>query len=96
MARVFSGIQPSGELTLGGYLGALRRFAQNQDEDTSFFCIVDLHALTTPQDPDLLRQRVLTQTALYLAVGIDPSRSTIFAQSASSRKHDLTSRPSSP
>ena len=82
MARVFSGIQPSGEMTLGAYLGALRRFAQNQDEDTSFFCIVDLHALTVPQDPAELRDRILRQTALYLAVGIDPAgSSTIFAQS---------------
>ena len=72
MARVFSGIQPSGEMTLGAYLGALRRFAQNQDEDTSFFCIVDLHAITVPQEPDELRERVLRQVALYLAAGIDP------------------------
>jgi tryptophanyl-tRNA synthetase len=81
MARVFSGIQPSGEMTLGAYLGALRRFAGNQDEDTSYFCIVDLHALTTPQDPTALRDRILSQAALYLAVGIDPARSTIFVQS---------------
>ncbi|MEN3271738.1 MAG: tryptophanyl-tRNA synthetase [Actinomycetota bacterium] len=81
MARVFSGIQPSGELTLGTYLGALRRFADNQDDDTGFFCIVDLHAITTPQDPDQLRERVLAQAALYLAVGIDPGRSTVFVQS---------------
>ncbi|MEA3018675.1 MAG: tryptophanyl-tRNA synthetase [Actinomycetota bacterium] len=81
MARVFSGIQPSGEMTLGAYLGALRRFAMNQDADTSFFCIVDLHALTTPQEPDLLRERVLRQAAIYLAAGIDPARSTIFVQS---------------
>src|SRR3954462_5318690 len=81
MARVFSGIQPSGELTLGSYLGALRRFAMNQDDDTSYFCIVDLHALTTPQEPAALRERTLQQVALYLAVGIDPDRSTIFVQS---------------
>ena len=81
MARVFSGIQPSGEMTLGAYLGALRRFAMRQDEDTSFFCIVDLHALTLPQHPAELRDRVVRQVALYLAVGIDPDRSTIFVQS---------------
>jgi tryptophanyl-tRNA synthetase len=81
MARVFSGIQPSGEMTLGAYLGALRRFALNQDEDTSYFCIVDLHAITVPQEPDVLRDRVLRQAALYLAVGIDPERSTVFVQS---------------
>ena len=81
MARVFSGIQPSGEMTLGAYLGALRRFAQNQDQDTSYFCIVDLHALTLPQEPAELRERIVRQAALYLAVGIDPERSTIFVQS---------------
>ncbi|HVM54408.1 MAG TPA: tryptophan--tRNA ligase [Acidimicrobiales bacterium] len=81
MARVFSGIQPSGEMTLGAYLGALRRFAANQDDDTSFFCIVDLHALTLPQDPAALRDRIVRQAALYLAAGIDPTRSTIFVQS---------------
>jgi len=81
VARVFSGIQPSGELTIGSYLGALRRFALNQDEDTSYFCIVDLHAITVPQEPAVLRERVLRQAALYLAVGIDPERSTVFVQS---------------
>jgi tryptophanyl-tRNA synthetase len=82
VARVFSGIQPSGEMTLGAYLGALRRFAMDQDTDTSYFCIVDLHALTVPQDPDELRDRVIRQAALYLAVGIDPGgSSTIFVQS---------------
>lgn len=81
MGRVFSGIQPSGEMTLGAYLGALRRFAVNQDDDTSFFCIVDLHALTLPQDPAELRARTVRQAALYLAAGIDPERSTIFVQS---------------
>jgi tryptophanyl-tRNA synthetase len=81
MARVFSGIQPSGELTLGTYLGALRRFALHQDEDTNHFCIVDLHAITTAQEPEGLRERTLSQAALYLAVGIDPERSTVFVQS---------------
>jgi len=81
MARVFSGIQPSGEMTLGAYLGALRRFALNQDQDTSYFCIVDLHAITVPQDPAVLRDRTLRQAALYLAVGIDPEKSTVFVQS---------------
>jgi len=55
MARVFSGVQPSGELTLGSYLGAIRRFAAEQHEVDGIYCIVDLHALTTPQDPALLR-----------------------------------------
>jgi tryptophanyl-tRNA synthetase len=79
--RVFSGIQPSGELTLGTYLGALRRFVADQAATTSVFCIVDLHAITVPQDPDTLRQRTLATGALYLASGIDPDQSTLFVQS---------------
>ncbi len=79
--RVFSGIQPSGELTLGTYLGALRRFVAAQAATTSVFCIVDLHAITVPQDPDVLRQRTLDTGALYLACGIDPDQSTLFVQS---------------
>jgi tryptophanyl-tRNA synthetase len=79
--RVFSGIQPSGELTLGTYLGALRRFVADQRATTSVFCIVDLHAITVPQDPDVLRERVLDTAAAYLASGIDPDVSTLFVQS---------------
>jgi len=79
--RVFSGIQPSGELTLGTYLGALRRFVADQAATTSVFCIVDLHAITVPQDPATLRQRTLDTAALYLACGIDPDQSTLFVQS---------------
>ena len=78
---MFSGIQPSGELTLGTYLGALRRFVADQAATTSVFCIVDLHAITVPQDPALLRQRTLDTGALYLASGIDPDQSTLFVQS---------------
>ena len=79
--RVFSGIQPSGELTLGTYLGALRRFVADQAATTSVFCIVDLHAVTVPQDPAVLRARTLDTAALYLASGIDPDVSTLFVQS---------------
>src|SRR3546814_1280309 len=78
--RVFSGIQPSGELTLGTFLGALRRFVADQSSTDSVFCIVDLHAITVPQEPDVLRQRTLDTAALYLACGIDPDVSTLFAQ----------------
>jgi tryptophanyl-tRNA synthetase len=78
---VFSGIQPSGELTLGTYLGALQRFVADQAATTSVFCIVDLHAITVPQDPAALRQRTLDTGALYLASGIDPDQSTLFVQS---------------
>jgi tryptophanyl-tRNA synthetase len=78
---VFSGIQPSGELTLGTFLGALRRFVADQSSTTSVFCIVDLHAITVPQEPDVLRRRTLETAALYLACGIDPDQSTLFVQS---------------
>jgi len=81
MARVFSGIQPSGILTLGNYLGALQHFAISQHEHDSFFCIVDLHALTVPQDPLELKRQVRTLAAIYLAVGIDPEKATLFVQS---------------
>lgn len=81
MPRVFSGIQPSGELTLGTYLGALRRFVADQGTSTTYFCIVDLHAITVPQDPAVLRRRTLETAALYLACGLDPDRSTLFVQS---------------
>jgi len=79
--RVFSGIQPSGQLTLGTYLGALRRFVAEQGESDSFFCVVDLHAITVPQDPEVLRTRTLETLALYLACGLDPDQCTLFAQS---------------
>jgi tryptophanyl-tRNA synthetase len=79
--RVFSGIQPSGQLNLGTYLGALRRWVLDQGSTTSYFCIVDLHAITVPQDPAVLRQRTLETAALYLASGLDPEQSTLFVQS---------------
>jgi tryptophanyl-tRNA synthetase len=78
---VFSGIQPSGELTLGTYLGALRRFVAEQGDSTSYFCIVDLHAITVPQDPEVLRRRTLETAALYVASGLDPDACTLFVQS---------------
>lgn len=78
---VFSGAQPTGQLTLGNYLGALRTWVQMQDTYDCIFCIVDLHALTIRQDPHQLRQSILELTALYLACGIDPEKSTIFLQS---------------
>jgi tryptophanyl-tRNA synthetase len=79
--RVFSGIQPSGQLNLGTYLGALRRWVLDQGSTTAYFCIVDLHAITVPQEPDVLRQRTLETAALYLASGLDPDLSTLFVQS---------------
>jgi tryptophanyl-tRNA synthetase len=81
MKRVFSGIQPSGVLTLGNYLGALRHFVDRQHEHHAFYCIVDLHALTLPQDPGALRNQVKQLAALYLAAGLDPEKATLFVQS---------------
>ena len=79
--RVFSGVQPSGNLTIGNYVGALKQWVQDQDAFDCFFSIVDLHAITIAQDPDVLRQKSLEVAALYIACGIDPDRATIFIQS---------------
>src|ERR1700735_4933555 len=80
--RVFSGVQPTSDsLHLGNALGALSQWAQLQDDRDAFFCVVDLHAITIPQDPEVLRRRTLVTAAQYLALGIDPGRSTIFVQS---------------
>jgi tryptophanyl-tRNA synthetase len=81
VARVFAGIQPSGELNLGTYLGALRRFAADQSLGDACFCIVDLHAITVPQEPEVLRRRTTETAALYLASGLDPDACTLFVQS---------------
>ncbi|MGL5728370.1 MAG: tryptophan--tRNA ligase [Plesiomonas sp.] len=78
---VLSGVQPSGELTIGNYMGALRQWVKMQDEYECLFCIVDLHAITVRQDPATLRKATLDTLALYLACGIDPAKSTIFVQS---------------
>ncbi len=82
MKRVFSGVQPTGELHIGNYLGAIRNFVKLQEEADCFFCVVDLHAVTVPQDPALLRQKSLEVATLYFAVGLDPKKATIFVQSA--------------
>jgi len=79
--RVLSGIQPSGRLHLGNYLGAIRQWVQGQDEKENYFCIVDLHAITVPQDPDKLRAQTRELAAMLLACGIDPQKSTLFIQS---------------
>jgi tryptophanyl-tRNA synthetase len=79
--RVFSGIQPSGSLTVGNYLGAIRNWARDQDRYDNIFCVVDLHAITVPQDPEDLRQRTWETAAILLASGIDPTRSILFVQS---------------
>lgn len=79
--RVFSGIQPSGTPTIGNYLGAIRNWVRDQNKYDNIFCVVDLHAITLPQDPDTLRQRTWETAAILLAAGIDPSRSLLFVQS---------------
>jgi tryptophanyl-tRNA synthetase len=81
MKRVFSGIQPSGNLTLGNYIGALRHFVALQREAECLFCVVDLHALTLPQDPETLRRKTEEVAGLLLAVGLDSSRAVVFVQS---------------
>lgn len=78
---VFSGAQPSGELSLGNYLGALRNWVKLQDDYDCIYCIVNQHAITVRQDPEKLKKATLDTLALYLACGIDPSKSTIFVQS---------------
>ena len=79
--RVFSGIQPDFTLHIGNYLGALRHWVRDQDRYENYFCIVDLHALTSQPDPDALRSTTLELAALYLASGLDPQRCEIFVQS---------------
>ena len=81
MNRIFSGIQPTGNLHLGNYLGAIRNWVALQHDYECIFCIVDLHALTQPQDPAELRASTREVTAAYIAAGIDPERCTIFNQS---------------
>lgn len=81
MPRVFSGVQPSGNLTIGNYIGALRQFVALQHEADCLYCIVDLHALTVAQDPVALREQILNLAALYLAIGLDPQKITLFIQS---------------
>lgn len=78
---IFSGIQPSGNLTLGNYLGALKNWVKLQDEYDCYYCVVDLHAITVRQEPKDLRRRTLEVLAIYLAAGLDPEKNTLFIQS---------------
>ena len=89
MKRVLSGMQPTGNLHLGNYLGALKNWVKLQDSHECFYCIVDLHALTVPQDPKKLRQATLETAAAYIAAGIDTKRSTLFAQNSVSAHSEL-------
>ena len=81
MKKVFSGVQPTGDIHIGNYLGAMRQFVALQDDYECFFCAVDLHALTVPQDPKVLKEKTIELAALYLAIGLDPKKVTIFIQS---------------
>ena len=81
MKRILSGIQPSGEVHLGNFIGALQHWAAQQDEKNCFYCLVDLHAITVSQDPKTLREATLDMAAILIAIGIDPDRSTLFVQS---------------
>jgi tryptophanyl-tRNA synthetase len=89
MNRIFSGIQPTGNLHLGNYLGAIRNWVALQHDYECIFCIVDLHALTAPQDPDDLRKSTREVTAAYIAAGIDPDNCIIFNQSMISAHSEL-------
>jgi tryptophanyl-tRNA synthetase len=88
--RIFSGAQPTGNVHLGNYLGALRNWVALQHEYESFFCIVNMHAITIPQDPALLAEKTRDLARIYLAVGIDPQVSTVFVQSDVKEHAELT------
>jgi len=81
MKTIFSGVQPSGDLHIGNYIGALSQWVSLQDNSEAIFCLVDLHTITVPQDPKILREKILEVAALYIACGIDPKKAHIFVQS---------------
>ncbi|MBE6126746.1 MAG: tryptophan--tRNA ligase [Erysipelotrichaceae bacterium] len=89
MARILSGIKPTGNLTLGNYIGALKHFKDFQDSGEVFIFIADLHALTLPIDPEFLRSNTRDLAAFYLASGLDPKKATIFTQSSVSEHAEL-------
>lgn len=89
MKRVLSGIQPSGQLTLGNYIGALQNFVKLQHTHECYFMVVDLHAITVPQDPAALREQTESVAALFIAAGIDPAKANIFIQSHVSAHSEL-------
>ena len=81
MTRVFSGVQPTGNIHIGNYLGALKQFVELQNDNECIYCIVDMHSITVPQDPEVFRNHTLDVAALYMAVGLDPVKSILFVQS---------------
>ena len=88
--RIFSGIQPTGEIHIGNYLGAIRQWLELQEKNECIFCIVDLHALTTPYNPKTLQNLIFEKTIAYLAAGIEPEKSIIFVQSQVKEHTELT------
>ena len=87
--RVFSGVQPTGNIHIGNYLGAFKQFVELQDKNDCVYCIVDMHSITLPQDPKDLRKNTLDVAAIYMAVGIDPKKSILFVQSDVSAHAEL-------
>ncbi|EKE19937.1 MAG: hypothetical protein ACD_8C00081G0001 [uncultured bacterium] len=87
--RIFSGVQPSGNLHIGNYLGAIKNWVKLQEKYESIFCVVDMHAITVPQDPEMLRKKTIEIAKIYLASGIDPKKSMIFVQSQVSEHAEL-------
>ena len=81
--RIFSGIRPTGNIHIGNYLGAIKNWVKLQDKYESIFCVVDMHAITAPQDPAELKKRTIEVAKIYLASGIDPKKSTIFVAQVS-------------
>jgi tryptophanyl-tRNA synthetase len=90
MKTVFSGLQPSGNMHIGNYIGAIKQWVKLQDEAEAIYCIVDLHAITVPQDSKFLKEKVLDVAALYLACGLDPKKAHIFVQSENPNHPYLT------
>jgi len=88
--RIFSGIQPTGDIHIGNYLGAIRQWIELQKENECIFCIVDLHALTVPYNPKKLKELILEKVIVYLAAGVDPENSIIFVQSQVPEHTELT------
>ena len=90
MGRVFSGVQPTGNLHLGNYLGAIKNFVSLQDAHECIYCVVDMHAITVKQDPKILKENILEVAAAFIASGIDPKKSIIFVQSQVSAHAELS------
>jgi len=89
MKKIFSGIQPTNIVHIGNYLGALKNWVALQDEGESIYCIVDLHAITVPQDPKVLKEKILETAALFIACGVDPQKAIIFVQSSRPEHSEL-------